>query len=161
MTVVATGELHDLVLSGKPACQTYGGHRGLGSGRHEPDAFDVGHHLGDQASKFDFELARSAERRPPGRGLGDRRDDLRMSVTEQQSTPALYEVDVAVAIDVDDLGPRPPRDEEWFAPDRVERAHGTVDTARDQRSRIAQQFVGPIAHRPVGSYVSHSAAFFA
>ena len=71
-------------------------------------------------------------------GVGDRRDDRRVRVAVDQRAPRADPVDVAVAVDVEDLGARAALDEERVAADRAHRADRRVHAAGQdvQRARV-------------------------
>ena len=121
--VVGAGELQQLLAAGRGAREADRAHRRLGPARGHAQHVDGrdarGDRLGQQRPR-----ARSARRtssRP--RGLRDRRDDRRVRVAVDQRAPRADVVDVAVAVDVGDLGALGALDEDRVAPDRAHRAH--------------------------------------
>ena len=74
-----------------------------------------------------------------------RRDDLRVRVAEDQRAPRADVVDVAVAVDVEEVRALAAVDEERRAADGAERAHGRVHAAREERRRLREQALGPVA----------------
>ena len=68
-------------------------------------------------------------------GAGHRCDHVGMRVTGDQRAPGLHPVDVAVAVDVDQLGALAARHEDRVAADRAHRAYGRVDPAGEQPQR--------------------------
>ena len=140
MAVVAAGELEDPVAVREAARQPTAAHRRLRAGRDEPHFLDGGHRLCDLLGQLDLALRRDAERRPVGRRLLHRLDDLRVGVAEYERAPRHHPVDVAGAAASSRYAPSPRRGEERLAaPHRVPRAHGRVDAARDHLARAAEE----------------------
>ena len=81
------------------------------------------------AAEVDLAERRRAERRPALGGVADGVDDLRVGVAVDQRAPGADPVDVAVVVDVDQLGALGAIDEDRVAPDRAHRADGGVDAA--------------------------------
>ena len=131
--MVAAGELEDPVAAGRGPGEAEGGHRGLGARRDEPDLLDRRDGVGDLGGELDLGLGRGAEAGTELRGRGDRLDGLRVGVAEEQRAPRHHPVDVAVAVDVLEVGALAAAGEERLVePDRAHRAHGRVDAAGDQ-----------------------------
>ena len=78
------------------------------------------------------------KRRAAQRRLAHRLDRLRIGVPEEQRAPRQHPVEVAVAVDVDEIRAFAARDEERLVePDGLHRAHRRVDAAGDQLERAA------------------------
>ena len=135
VAVVGAGELEDRVAAGRGARQADRAHRRLGARRGHP------HHLG--AGTRSTTSAASSTSRRRGRAVArararpprDRRDDVRVRVPGDQRAPRADVVDVAVAVDVDQLGALAALDEDRVAADRAHRPHRRVDAARQQLER--------------------------
>ena len=129
VAVVGTGELDHHLAAGGGAGEADRAHRRLGAGAGHA------HHLGrgdagdDLFGQLDLGRGRGAEAGPAGRGLGHRRDHRRVGVAEDQRAPGADPVEVAVAVDVDQLAALAALDEDRLAPDLAHRPHGGVDPA--------------------------------
>src|SRR5680860_345969 len=151
MTVVAAGELQELVALRCTAREAYRAHPSLGPRRYESHSLDIGDHLNDRPGHFDFQLARGPEGRSAPGGICDRSHDLGVGVAEQQRAPALDEVDVLVSIDIGNRCTGCPLDEERMRTDRVEGPNGRRHSSRHQIARFCKELLGAgvieLAHR--------------
>ena len=138
VAVVRAGELQELRAAGDGAGEADRAHRSLGAGRRHAQHLHARHAPADLVGEVDLGDRRRAERRPALRGVDDRRDDLRVRVAMDEGPPRADPVDVAVVVDVDELGALRAVDEDRVAPDRVHRAHGRVHAARQvgERPRV-------------------------
>ena len=75
----------------------------------------------------------------------ERCDDARMRVAEDQRAPREDVVDVAVAVDVDEVRALAALDEERRAADRAERAHRRADAAREEIERLGEEALRDVA----------------
>ena len=89
----------------------------------------------DLLGQLDLGLGRGAVAGPARGGLVDRGDDLGVGVAEDQRAPGADPVDVAVAVDVDQLAALAALDEEGVAVDLPHRPHGRVDAAGEHLQR--------------------------
>src|SRR5205085_2056202 len=81
----------------RPARESDRAHRSLGPGGDESHLLDRRHGVGDLCGEFDLALGRRAEARPIERRLAHGFDRLGICVPEQQRSPRLHPVAVAVA----------------------------------------------------------------
>ncbi len=143
--MVGAGELDHDLAAGDGARQADRAHRRLGPGAGHP------HHLD----------RREARRRPPrpaatsaavaapklvprfGR-LDHRRDHRRLGVAEDQRAPGADPVEVAVAVDVEQLAALAALDEDRVAADLPHRPHRRVDAARQHSLRPLKQVGHPL-----------------
>ena len=79
----------------------------------------------------DFGLAASPEAQSPLRRIPDRFNNFRMGVTGDRRTPASNEIDIAVAIHIEDVGTLGRFDKDGLPAHRAERPHRAVDTAHE------------------------------
>ena len=107
VAVVAAGEFDDRVASGRAASETNSRHCGLSTRRSKAQHLHAWDAFRDGLGEFSFANRWCAVARSGGGGRGDRLDDLGMSVAENSGAVALHEVDVTLALDVGDVGPRP------------------------------------------------------
>ena len=84
------------------------------------------HPRGDLLGELDLGLGRGAVARPARGRRGDRGDDLRVGVAEDQRAPGADPVDVAVAVDVDQLAALAALDEDRLPADLPHRPHRRV-----------------------------------
>ena len=139
MAVVAAGELDDDIPPGVAARDADGAHGRLGAGRHHADHLD-GRDAGDDAlGQLALALGRRAETRPPADGLLGGRDDARVGVAEDERPPGVDVVEVAVAIEVEQVRPLAACDEQRLAADRPEGAGGAVDPSGDEAGRSLER----------------------
>jgi hypothetical protein len=73
--------------------------------------------------------------------LGDGGDDARVAVAEEERAPRADEVEVAVAVEVVEVGALAPGDEQRVAADGAEGAGGAVDAAGDQARRALERLL--------------------
>ena len=78
----------------------------------------------------------------------DRRHHVRVGVAEDQRPPGADVVDVAVAVDVVEIGALAALDEQRLPAHRAEGAHGRIDAAREQVQRLREESLGA---RPDGA----------
>jgi len=135
--VVAALHHDDLVPTGVPAGQPNRRNGRLGTGVDEAGHLDARDVAGDELGEVDLDLGRRAVHRP----LADRRLDRRLHrvrqvVAVQQRAVAVHEVQVAVAVGVDDVAAVAPLDEEGIGADRP---HRRVDAAGNRRQRTVVQ----------------------
>jgi hypothetical protein len=103
------------------------------------------HHLGGRHAfdhftrELDLGLRGGPEARATLGCLAHRRHHVGVRMTGDQRAPGLHPIDVAVAVDVDQVGALPRGDEDRIAPDRVHRPHRRVDPARQQPLRLGEK----------------------
>src|SRR4029077_14315403 len=71
--------------------------------------------------------------------VDDRGDDVRIGVAQDERPRRPDEVEVAVPVNIEDERPDAALDEDRRAADRLERAHGRVHPAREERLRAFEQ----------------------
>ena len=104
--MIIAGEFHDQFAAREAAGQSQGAHRGFGAGTDQPHALDRRHGGDDQLGQFAFRFGRSAE---AGASLGGglhRGDDSRRRVPQNQRAPRADVVDVAIAVEIVEIGAR-------------------------------------------------------
>jgi hypothetical protein len=131
--VVAARKADDQVAAGEAPGQADGAHRRLGPRADQAHLVDRRHCVDDLFREPDFALRRRAERRPVERSLPDGLDHLRVRVPEDERSPRLHPVDVALPFGVFDVSTLAPADEERLAPDDFPRANGRIDAPRNGR----------------------------
>ena len=149
VAVIVAGELHDHRPAGVSAGQPDGAHRGLGAGVDQPDFLDRRHGLDHQLGQFVFGQGRRAETRAAMQGRLDGLDDRRMGVAEDHRAPGADVVDVAVAVDVEQVGPFGPVEEDRLAADAAERPGRAVHPA-------GHELFGPLEGQ-MALFVQHGA----
>ena len=133
VAVIGAGELDQLLAPGCRAREAHGAHRRLGARVDHPHHLDRREAVADLGGELDLALGRGAVAGALRGGLGDRLDDRRMRVAADQRAPRADPVDVAMAVDVDQLEALAAIDEDRvLAADRAHRPHGGVDPAREQ-----------------------------
>ena len=83
-----------------------------------------------------------AERRPALGRRDDRREHRGVGVAVDERPPRAHVVDVAVAVDVDELGAVAALDEDRVAADGAHRAHGRVDASGQALQRAGVELGG-------------------
>ena len=156
MAVVAAGELEHAVArrecAGKPHCA----HRRLGAGRHEPHLLDRRHGGDDLGRELDLGLGRRTERRAELGGGANGVDRGRVGVAEEQRPPRHDPVDVAVAVDVLEVGALAAPDEERLVDaDAAHRADRRVHPAGDQVEGAAVQLTARPQSQVASSFVQY------
>ena len=139
--VIAAGKLDHDVAPGEAAGETYRRHRRFGAGVDHAHLLDARHHRFDFLRHRHLDLGRRAERQRMLSLFGDGGAYLRMSVTENHRSPRADVVDVAVAIDVDELSTACRLEEQRRSTDASKSAHGRIDAAGNARFGAANQFV--------------------
>ena len=161
MAVVAADELDDLRPLRERARDANRAHRRLRPRAHEADELEARHRVPDETRELELERARRAEARPLAQRLFERGDDSRMRVAEDERPPRQDVVDVAIPVDVDEVRALAAVDEERRATDRLERAHGRADAARQQVERLGEEPFGGLARHaraPARARTTDSAA---
>ena len=159
--VVAADELDDLRPPGEGARDPNRAHRRLRAGAHEADELEARHRVPDETREVELERARRAEARSLAQRLLERGHDARMRVTEDQRAPREHVVDVAVPVDVDEIGALAAIDEERRAAHRLERTDGRADAARQEIERLRVEPFGRLARHagaPARARATDSAA---
>ena len=134
--MVAARELEDAVAPREAAREPDRAHRGLGAGGDEAHHLDRRHRVDDLLRELHLGFGRGAEGRPARGGVLDRSERLGVGVPEDERPPAHDPVDVALPLDVLDLGAAAAAHEDRLVEaDRAHRADRRVDAARDQPLR--------------------------
>ncbi len=115
------------------------GHPGLGARAYQAHLTRHRDRAGDALGDLYFQLGRSAVTEAPGGLLGERRDDLGMSVAEDRWTVRTDVVDEAIAVGIGNRRTFAARDEKRRAADRFPCAHGRVDGAGDDGSGASEE----------------------
>ena len=146
VAVVAAVELHDDVAAGGGAREANGGHRRLGAGVHEADAFEPGR--GDHApAEFDFARGERAEGCALRRRALDGRDNGRGRVPEDERPEGGDVVDVAPPVGIEDVRAFAAHERHGRPADRAERADGAVHPAGKEFG--GGRANGSVIHRPI------------
>ena len=119
VAVVGAGELQHPLASGGGASQPQGGHRGLRPRGGHAQHLHALHPPGDLGRERHLGGRGGAEAGPACGRRGERVQHLGVGVAEDQRPPRADVVDVAVPVDVDELGALAPLDEDRVAPDRA------------------------------------------
>ncbi|CAB4766296.1 unannotated protein [freshwater metagenome] len=141
VAVVATGELHDRVASGRAASEPHCGHRRLGARRYEAHHLEPRYASGQRFGQLDLAQRGRTERGAIERGGADGLDHLWMGVAEDGRAIALHIVDVPRAFDIPHVGTRAAGNKVRLAPNRPKRAHGRVHPAGDDGLRPREQLM--------------------
>ena len=107
-----------------------------------PHLLHAGHRVDDALREFHLALGGSAERGPLRGGAQRRFDDLGASMAEQQRSPRLHEIDVAVAVDVDEERALTAVEEHRRAAHAPEGPNRRIDPARDHGASASEQVLG-------------------
>ena len=112
-------------------------------GVHHPHHLDRTEAVAHLGRELHLALGRGPVARPALGRLADRLDDRGMSVAEDQRAPGAHPVDVAVAVDVDQLEALAALDEDRVvAADRAHRPNGRVDPARQEPRGPREEHLG-------------------
>jgi hypothetical protein len=130
MPVVGAGELQELGAAGRGAREADRAHRRLGARGGHAQHLDRREAPGDLVGQIDLGGGRRAVARAAARRGDDGLDDLRLRVAVDQRAPRADVVDVAVAVDVEELRALGAVDEDRVAADGAHRPHRRVDAAR-------------------------------
>ena len=103
VAVVAAGKFDDEIAPGGGARQADGAHGGLGARGHEPHLFESRIGLHHPFRQFHFRLAGRSKGRAGTAGLIDGLDDLRMRMPQDQRSPGTHEIDVAIAVNIENV----------------------------------------------------------
>ena len=121
VTVVATGELHDLRPARGTAGEAHRRHRRLGSRRHEPELLHRRHAIDDGLRQLDLGRSGRTVRRTRRGGALHRFDHLGVRMPEDRGSPRLHVVEVLATLGVDESCTLGAGHEERLAPDTAER----------------------------------------
>ena len=137
--MICARELDHQLSPSRRAREAQSGHRRLCPGAGEPchlRARDSGHHL---LGKLDLRLGG----RPVARAAQARRHHRLhhhgVSVTQNQGTPGADVVQIAVAVDVHEVGSARARDEDRIPADEAHRPHGAVHAPGQELLRPPEQ----------------------
>ena len=144
VAVVGAGELDQPLAAGRRAGEADRAHRRLGPGVDHPDHLDRGEAVGDLGGELDLALGGGAVGGAARGGGGDRLDDARVGVAEDQRAPGADPVDVGVAVGVEDAVALGAVDEDRVAADRAHRPDRRVDAARHQPERARVELSRPL-----------------
>ena len=158
VTVVAARELEDPVAAGGAAGEADRAHRRLGPRGDEAHLLDRRHRVDDLLGELDLALRSARRTSSRARRLLDGRDDLRVRVAEDERPPRHDPVDVAVPVDVLDVGPLAAGDEERLVrarPRRIARTGELTPPGITSAARWKSPRAGLTSHsgellRPVG-----------
>ena len=142
VAVIAAVEFDDQVAARGGARQAHGAHGRLGARADKSHFFARRKRFSDARRKFDFEFGGHAVTRATARLLGDRLNDLRMRVTQNQRAPRANVIDVFVSVGVPQARAGGAIDDDGFAAHGAKCAHGAVHSADEHVSRAAEYFVG-------------------
>src|SRR5690606_28630596 len=142
VSVIAALELHDLVTTGITPGQTDGAHGCFGSGSHQTDLLDRRHQLTDGLRDDDFCFGRGAIAQTLFKLALQRRDNSRVSMTENQWPPRANIIYVAIAIRVGQPGAFSPLKEQGIAADTTKRANGRIDPSGNDLAGLIKKLTG-------------------
>ena len=128
--MVGAGELDHDLAAGECPSEAHRAHRRLGAGGGEADHLDRGNPVDDLLGQLDLGGGRGAVAGAAGRGGADGGEHLRVGVAEDQRPPGADPVEVAVAVDVNQLTPLAPLDEDRLPPDLPHGPDRTTDPPR-------------------------------
>ena len=132
VAVVAALEFDDEVAAGESSREADGGHAGFGAGGDEAELFDGGKATCDELSEVGFGGDGGSEAGAFGGGLLDGLDDGREGVAEDHGAPGAEEVEVAVAVFVEEVCAFGVGEEWRVAAYGAEGADGRVDSAGEE-----------------------------
>ena len=142
MAVIAAVDLDDLRATRETPGDAHRGHRRLGAGRHKPQLLQRGHRQADALGEIDFTGGGRAKAGPRRRGGRDGRDDVRIGVPEDERSPGSHEVEVAIAIDILNVGARTAVQEDRRSPDGLEGPNRRVDASGEKLARPLEETLG-------------------
>src|SRR4029079_6148283 len=129
MTVIVARHFDNHLAAGETTGETDRAHRGFRTRVHQAQHLDRRDGRDDQLGQLVFSGGRRAEAERSIDGVVNRRDDLRMLMAKDHWPPGADVVDVAVAIDVEEIGAVGALEDDWFAADPTEGPRGTVHAA--------------------------------
>ncbi len=132
VAVIAALELDDEVAAGESAGEADGGHAGFGAGGDEAEFCNRGETVGDEIGEVGFGGDGGSEAGAFGGGLLDGFDDGREGVAEDHGTPGAEEVEVAVAVFVEEICAFGVGEEGWISAYGAEGADWRVDSAGEE-----------------------------
>ncbi len=103
VAVVGAGELDDPIATGRCPGEPYRAHRSLGPRRRHPQHLDRVEALADVRGQLDLALGRRSVAGAAGGRFADGVHHVRVGMPQHQRAPGGDPVDVAMAIDVDQL----------------------------------------------------------
>ncbi len=133
--MVGASELDDDLAPGGGAGEADGAHRSLGAGAGHAQHLDRGDAGGDLLGKLDLGGGCGTVGGAAPCRLDHRGEDRGVGVAEDQRSPGADPVEVAVAVDVDQLTALAALDEDRVSPDLAHRPDGGVDAARENLER--------------------------
>ncbi len=132
MAVVIAREFDHDIAPREPAGQTQSAHRGFSSRIHQPHLLDRRHGRDDQVGQFTLGLGRRSEARPAGNRRLERRGHGWMAMPEDHRSPGADVIDVAIAVEIEEIRPAAPLEKNRFPADSAKSSSGTIHAAGHQ-----------------------------
>ena len=147
MSVVAALKLHDLRPTSKSTGQAHRRHGGLRSRVHQPDflhARAIHHHR----SQLHLSGSRRTKRQSLLGGFGHCLDHLRMRIPHQHGSPRAEQINILVAVHINERGPRSAGDKAGLSPHRAKRPHRGIHPTRGESAGTVKPFgrKGGVSH---------------
>ena len=101
--MVVAFELEELVAAGVDAGQAEGGVHGLGAGEPQPQQLGTGQQPLERLGQFQLHQVLAGIQLPFAAGCCDPRQHVRMGVAQDQRPLAEREIEVVVAVGIDDV----------------------------------------------------------
>ena len=149
VTVVAAGELNNLMTTREAARETDGGHRGFGAAVGHADLLHRRETSEQELGHLDLERIRRAEARSAVEGIADGVADLGVVMAMDGRPPGQDEVDEFLAIGRGQASAIGRLGKERRATDRTEGADRGIDATRDHREGTLEELLRRIhTHTP-------------
>ena len=159
VSMVAAGKLDDFAPAGGAPRQAQGGHDGLGAGIDHAHHLRAGH-LGHQLGHLHLDLRGRAEAQAVAHGLQHGLLHRLVAVTQDQRSPGADEVNILVAVHVDDAASLALRKKPGIRSHGAAGADGTVDAAgHHQLGGLEEGF--RTRHQPMSPFRMASASSLA
>ncbi len=111
MPVITAGKFDDQLPPREAPGQTNAAHGRLSSRADHAHHLDARKQLDDELGQLRFQLGRGAEGCPSRKGIADSLDHARIIVPQNERAPGTDEIEIAVAIDIEEIRSLSPSDE--------------------------------------------------
>ena len=141
MTVVAAGELDNLMATRVATGEADGGHRGLGTAISHADLLHRGDAGEEELGHLDLERVGGAETRTAIEGLPDRGTDIGVVMAVDGRTPGQDEINQLLVVGRRQVGTVGRFSEKRRSSDRTKGPDGGIDAARNHREGALEELL--------------------
>src|SRR5947209_3070517 len=139
MSMITAAKLENFVAASIGTCQPQGTHSRLSAGVDKAHHFNRWNALNDQLSQFVFGLRGRTKAKTPLARLYHRMHHARMAMAENHGSPGLHIVQIAVAIDIIEIGAVSRCNEDGAAAHSAKSPYRTINATRQTFLRLLKK----------------------